>query len=88
MIQANNSAPVQAFPLKPTTAVFATGVGAYEVKDDLIVHMSSDGQIICHYNVSGTPAQITVDATAGSDWAISREFDSIEVSSGCVISRA
>ena len=88
MIPSNTQSPVQAFPIKIGTKVFTSGVTAFEVDDDLIIHMNVDGQITCRYNSDATPGSITVDAAGGSDWAISRDFDSIDVSVSCIISHA
>ena len=85
MIPSNVNDPAQAFPIKTTTAVFSSGVGAYEVKDNLLVHMNEAGRITCYYNSDATPGSIVIDADAGSDWAISNNFDSIEIDASCII---
>ena len=88
MINSNVEMPVQAYPLKTTTQVFNSGITGGEVKSNLIVHMQADGDITLHYNTDATPAQKVINAIAGSDWAISRDFDSIDVSAACIITPA
>jgi hypothetical protein len=88
MVKSNVGSPVQAFPIKTTTQVFGSGVTAFEIKGPSIVHIDTDSQITCHYNTNATPGSIVFNALAGSDWVIDDDFDSIDVSDACIISRA
>ena len=88
MINSNVGTPIQAYPLKTTTQIFTSAVTGIEVKSPLIVHMQQDGDIVLHYNSDATPAQKTINAVGGSDWAISDNFDSIDVSAACIITPA
>jgi len=88
MINSNVNTPIQAFPIKTNTDVFTGAVTAYSVNGPLVVHMTSDGDITCHYNTTGTPGTIVVPALANSDWVVDNDFDSIDVSASCIISKA
>ena len=84
MIQATASNPIQAFPIKKGTGLFTSGVTAYEIKGQVIVHAYEDCVLKAYYN----GGNVSVDLTAGSDWAISHEFMSIDVTGKCVITPA
>ena len=88
MINSNNNNPVPAFPVTLETTVHDSGITGYEVKDNLIIHVNADANITCHYNTDTTPGSIVIPAAAGSDFAISRYFDSIDIDASCIISKA
>ncbi len=88
MINSNARTPIQAFPIKTTTEVFSGAITAYDVDAPLVVHMTSDGDITCHYNTAGTPGTIVIPALANSYWVIDGNIDSIDVSASCIISKA
>jgi hypothetical protein len=72
---------IQAFPLGMSTNVYPSGVTSFEVNKSLIVHIVEDGDI----TLIGRGNTITVSVLAGSDWAIDRDVELLDVSSSCIL---
>ena len=78
----NGSGNIQAFPLHLGTNVFASGITGFEIKSGSIVHMNADGNITLNY----AGGSVTISTTAGSDWAIGDNIQSIDIDADCIIS--
>ena len=74
---------IQAFPIHGNTHVFSSGVTGFEVRDYNIIHCNEDCTLVFRFGASNS---VTVDAPAGSDWAIGNGCTSIDSSGSCIIS--
>jgi hypothetical protein len=78
----NSGELIQAFPIHGNTQVFAS-VTDFETRDYNIIHCNADTTLTFRFGNSNT---VTVDAVAGSDYAIGDGCTSLDSTGSIIIS--
>ena len=78
----NSGQIIQAFPINGDTAVLANASG-FEIKEHKIIHCVTDTDLVFHFGPSNS---VTINALAGSDWAIGVGCTHIDSTASIIVS--